>query len=111
MPRMVGRECGRSCGGDHEGGEIMDGMVNIKMVEGFVVPFALNKVEKTLEIMKISKTSRPTGFVKKHLVASLYKQVIFQIVNENLNEKAILHDWKISKFEPIYEGNGSVIEG
>ena len=68
-------------------------MVNVEVVQGFMEPFAMNEVEKALEIMKNGKASGPTGIVKEHLAASPHgNQVILQIANEILNGKDMPHD-------------------
>ena len=74
-----------------------DGMVDVEVVEGPVGPFAMNEVEKGLEIIKKSKASRPTGIVKEHLAVSPHvKQVILQIANEILGGNNMFHDWRMS---------------
>ena len=40
-----------------------DGMVNVEAVESPMEPFAMNEVERALEIMKNGKASDPTGIV------------------------------------------------
>ena len=88
-----------------------DGMVNVEMVEGPMEAFAMNEVERALEIMKNGKASGPTGIVKKHLAASPHgKQIILQIANEILNGMDMPHDWKMSTVVPIYKKKGSVMD-
>ena len=87
-----------------------DGMVNVEVVEGPMEPFAMNKVERALGIMKNGKASGPTGIVKEHLAASPHgKQVILQIANEILNGMDMLHDWRMSTVVPFYK-KGSVMD-
>ena len=70
-----------------------DGMVNVKVVEGPMEPFAMNEVERVLGFMKNGKASGTTGIVKEHLAAfPHFKQVILQIANEILNGMDIPHD-------------------
>ena len=81
------------------------------MVEGLVEPFAIDKVDKGLGIIKHGKTSGPTGIVKEQLATSPHgKQVILQIANELLNGKSMPHDWKTSTVVPIYKKKGSVMD-
>ena len=88
-----------------------DGMVNVKVVEGLMEPFAMNEVERALEIMKNGKASDPIGIVKEHLAASPHgKLVILQIANEILNAMDMPHEWRMSTVVPIYKKKGSVMD-
>ena len=88
-------------GAHHEGRESMGWDGECKWLK---VPFAMNEVERALGIMKNGKASGPTESVKKHLTASPHgKQVIFQIANEILDGKDMLHDWRTSTVVPIYK--------
>ena len=88
---------------------LWDRMVDVKVVEGSIEPFAMNEVEKDPEIMKNGKTSRPTRIVKKHLAVSPHrKQVVLQIANEILNRKDMPHDWKTSTVVPFIKKKGGM---
>ena len=90
---------------------LWDGMVEVTVVEGLVKSFAIDKVQKGLEIMKNNKASRLTGIVKEHLATSPHgKQVILQIANEILDGKDMPHDWRMSTVVPIYKKKRSVID-
>ena len=74
-----------------------DEMVNVEVIEGPTEPFAMEKMEKALGMMKIDKVSGPTGIVNEHLAASLHgKQVILQIANKILDGKDIPNGWTTS---------------
>ena len=86
-------------------------MVDVKVVEGLVKPFAIDKMNKGLGIIKNGKTSGPTGIVKKHRAASPHgKQVILQIANNLLNGKDMPHDWRTRTVVPIKKKKGSVMD-
>ena len=88
-----------------------DEMMEVKVVEGPVEPFAMNEVEKGLGIMKNDKASGPTGIVKKHLAAFPHgKQAILQIANEILNGKNMSHDWRANTVVSIYKEKGCVMD-
>ena len=88
-----------------------DGMVNVEVVEGSMEPFAMNKVERALGIIKNRKAIGPTGIAKEHVAASPHgKQVILKIANEILDGKDMPHDWRTSKVVPICKKKGSVMD-
>ena len=97
-------------GKDHEENE-WNRMVETDAVEGPVEKVACNEIVEAMPMMKLGKTTGPSGVSVEMIVASgkIGDQVMMELCQHVLDGRGMPDEWKTSMIVPIFKGKGDVM--